>query len=178
MRDGVMPQIGREVRLYALGKYWTLPRREMEVWQRLYEWAKPRLPDPFEALDRLANKIPAGAGPDHPLAQIYEREFPKAQAKANELKSISSPEFLNIIDNTIEGKVQQFYELLRIHPGQENVTLTEAVMILNEIGEQQAQKELATVDGRLDPLPNSTRLAQESLNPSQAISVGKPSSTT
>src|ERR671925_207863 len=130
--SGVMPHIGKEGEIFALGQTWKLGRFDVSVWDELLEWFKRRLPDPFAGLQTLAVCIPKDAPPDHPVLVAFNRAFSEAQRKAATIYSIDAPEFHEAIDNTLDGKVERFRLLLkRNHP---DITRQQALEILQELG--------------------------------------------
>lgn len=129
MGPEIMPQLGRETVIDALGKRWTVGRWTVDVWDQLLEWARPRLPDPFAGLEKVVDKLPEAAA----LQLVRE-----AQERAARALSIQSPEVVELIDGTLEGKVQTFYLLLRQH--HPDVTREEVVEVLRAIGEDQERR--------------------------------------
>ena len=133
----VCAQLGKETLITALGRTWTIGRWTISVWDRLLEWAKPRLPDPFQGLDKLVDKLP----PD-----MAERIIKEAQAKAMLLVSINSPEILHVLDGTLEGRVRVLYELLRQH--HPDITPNTVFEILTEVGLEQMQDAIVRSQGQ------------------------------
>ena len=50
MTAAMTPQIGRESQLFAKGKWWTVGRLTIDVWEELVVWAAGRIHNPLEEL--------------------------------------------------------------------------------------------------------------------------------
>lgn len=121
--DGIMPQLGVESTITALGKTWRVGRWTMEVWDLLLEMARPHLPDPFRGLDKLLPLVSAERG---------NELVNEALKMSRRVVSINSPEVQEWLE-TIEGKLSLLYALLREH--HPDITRTQAMEICVEIGD-------------------------------------------
>lgn len=138
---GVFPHIGQPVTFTALGKQWTAGRFTVGVWKRVWEWVKPRLPDQFAGLDRLADKMDK---------ESFERLVREAQERDRAMNSLDCPEARQVL-GTVEGGVVQFMEQLREnHP---EITFDLAAEILADIGQQEAKRMKQAGEGEYSDAP-------------------------
>ncbi len=138
--NGVMPQIGREATVHALGKTWTVGRFTMEVWDDLIRWAADRIPNQLEALRPIIRDVP----PEMAMQLIRD-----AQAKTPDVLTIGHPLLQKAIEETPEGQIHRWYLLLRQkHP---DVTKDTALEILMELGQAKIEETLAQVAGQPPP---------------------------
>jgi hypothetical protein len=134
--QGIAPQTGRESQVKALGKWWTIGRFTVEIWDELLEWAKPRIISPLDHLERIIAKVPEQAA--YRLVSEAMKEYPR-------ILTILHPLFQEILD-TPEGKLRRFYLLLRQH--HPDVTPDLAKHILEEIGPVVEDEALAKAHGQ------------------------------
>lgn len=146
MDNGTFKMVGKEVQIHALGRVWTLGRFDFDAWDRLLPWVKERLPDPFAAVDWLLKRFPEiPKDPGHTIAVMFDREFAKARDLAMAPLTLENPRVQAVLDKTVEGQIQRFWELFRVkHP---EITKAEVLAIMEEIGEQVAAEALAKSQG-------------------------------
>jgi hypothetical protein len=130
--------LGRETTVPALGRTWTVGRREFEIWQQLVEWAAPRIKNPLEYLKPILGELPPGEAIQ--LVREVLAECPR-------VLTVDHPLVRQAVEATLEGRLYRFWLLLRQH--HPDVTLQEAGEILTEIGEQEERKVVDRADGSL-----------------------------
>jgi hypothetical protein len=138
----VLPQLGKEVTIEALGKTWTVGRWSARVWDDLIAWLKPQLPDPYAHLERLIDKM---------SPEIANDALKRAEERANRFLSIGSPEVMELV-KTPEVSMYLFWILLREkHP---DVTRDQAMMIAASAGQDKMNAMFDTVAGTPPPSGN------------------------
>lgn len=143
LQGGVFPHLGREIEFEALGKRWKLARLTMAVWASVWDWVKPRLPDPFDGLERFVDKATT-----EQFAQLVTR----AQERQMAMRSLDSPEVQALL-STLEGKIEQFYCQLKVH--HPDVTRDQAFEILAAVGEAEVAKLKTQTSGEPPDLGNA-----------------------
>ncbi len=156
MSTTIAPQVGQEATLPGVhfGRTWKIGRLTLAVWNGLLDWARPKLPNPHASLERVIDRVSPEA------AALLMRE---ANDAAVRMQSLKSPEVRYLVQETPEGQVEQFYQLLRAVEGQGEVTREQAWEIMAAIGDAERKKALEKAEGRLPPPPNAGgRLGQRS----------------
>lgn len=165
-QTGVMPNLGRQAELWARGlkhppsdnftgtdsdgevwrngqRKWLLPRDEMMRWAEMWDWMKPRMPDPFRHLEKIIDKM---------TVDQAREEIKLAQERELAMMTIDSPEAMILLDS-VEGRVHKFFVLLRMnHP---DITEEECYHILEQIGRDKEREALAQASGEPPPVGNA-----------------------
>lgn len=124
--EPVAPQIGEDVEFEALGQKWKLGRLDVDVWDALLEWARPRIISPLEHLRTIIKDL----APDVAMLAIRE-----AMNACPTVLTVFHPAFQYAINESAEGMLQQFWlQLKKYHP---DVTRDQAFAVMNELGERQ-----------------------------------------
>lgn len=151
------PQIGEDAEFQACGKTWKLGRLDVEVWDALLEWAKPRIINPLEYLRVIAKDIPQ---------EVLMKQISEGRDKCPFILTILHPMFQECINETPEGNLQQFYLLLRKHHPE--VTRDEALAVLKELGEAKQQELIGRAAGKNKPAKKSEGRAARHPNRAEA----------
>jgi hypothetical protein len=148
MDAGVLPHFGQEHEFTTTGKigdrpaelrHWKLARLTMAVWGKIWPWVKERLPDPFDGLDRIIDKLDPG---------MASKLISDARHQAIAMNSLESDEAKALLA-TLEGQVWSFWAQLSVnHP---DVTPDEALDILLEVGRGEVAKMRKITEGEMPP---------------------------
>ena len=132
----ISPHIGREQVFEALGKSWRLSRWERRVWWELLDWARSKIPDPVETINKHLEKMPEKA---------VKHAVEAALNASRTFLSITSPEVQAMLQS-MEGMVKTMYLLLLEH--QKDVTEDEAYAIVMGFGAEEIQRRFGVALGR------------------------------
>lgn len=138
--EPVGPQLGEDAEFQALGKTWKMGRLTVEIWDQLLTWAKPRINNPLEYLRCIVKDLPP------------EVVMPLVREKLDQCPPILTaihPLFLQCVQETPEGQVEQFYLLLKTH--HPDIDKDTAFRILAEIGRKKQEQLLLKVAGQNRP---------------------------